>query len=273
MRYKSYLCPDAGGRHCYQREKPTSQIDSPLYRHVLRHGLVVSRRVDVAGGINNYTFGRWGGGIRVRMGNERCDRPVSGTSDSKAAREPWIQRHVRLGIGDVDDVIAVDPHPAWPAELRPFFEERSILSKELNPIVLAVPDKQPAPGIEREGVGCRKFSRTHTLLSPCLDKRPVLRELHDARVRPGVVSVADEDVTIESDCDGGRSIERVRTLAGYAGRAQPHHDFSVRAELDDLMPFSVRRPAVSDPQIVVVVDGDAVRKDKDSCAEALHDIT
>ena len=73
---------DIHGRHRYQSEKPTSQIDSLLYRHVLRHGLVVSRRVDVAGGIHRQALGLSKspfGEDRDRSGRVENQNPSAGT--------------------------------------------------------------------------------------------------------------------------------------------------------------------------------------------------
>src|SRR5262249_17378353 len=115
-------------------------------------------------------------------------------------------------------------------------------------------------------------------LSPRLDELPVLRELHDPRVRIPAVSVRDEDVAIGGGDDVGRLIEGVRAVAGDSNFAERQQDLSIRAELDDDMSlpdrcFSrwARRDSVSHPDVSVSVHMDAVREYEHPLAEALHE--
>src|SRR5262249_45585090 len=54
-----------------------------------------------------------------------------------------IEFLARLGIGGVENVVAVDVEAARPAELPPFGEKFSILVEDLDAVVRAVGDEQP----------------------------------------------------------------------------------------------------------------------------------
>src|SRR5262249_3584995 len=109
----------------------------------------------------------------------------------------------RLGIGRVENVVAVDVEAARPAELPPFGEKFSILVEDLDAVVRAVSHKQPPARIHGESMGHVEFTLSLARFAPGLDEFSVLRELHDARVRLLSVSVGDEDVAIGRDQDIG----------------------------------------------------------------------
>jgi hypothetical protein len=56
----------------------------------------------------------------------------------------------RFGVGHIDHVVLVDVHAAWPAKLKPLGNECAVLVKDLDSIVLAVADEQPAAGMTKD---------------------------------------------------------------------------------------------------------------------------
>ena len=57
-----------------------------------------------------------------------------------------------FGIGDVDTVVLRDRDAARPPELPPLLEKLAALIEDLDAIVLAVADEQPAARVDRDGV-------------------------------------------------------------------------------------------------------------------------
>src|SRR5712692_7918446 len=109
------------------------------------------------------------------------------------------------------------------------------LIEDLEPHVVAIGDKQAAPGVERQAVGNVELPGGRALLSPRLDELPVLVELDDAGVAVAAVAVGDEDVAVGIGDDVGRLIERVRTIAGNASLPQRQQHLAVGTELEHLM--------------------------------------
>ena len=68
------------------------------------------------------------------------------------------------------------------AELLPFGEELAVLVEDLQPVVLAVGDEEPALRVERQRVGRRELARPGALPAPRLDELAVGGKLDDARV-------------------------------------------------------------------------------------------
>ena len=80
------------------------------------------------------------------------------------------------------------------------------------------------------------------------------------------MAVADEDVAVRRDQNGGRHVERVGAVAGHARLAERHQHLAVLIELEHLVALAV--PArilavgpftVGDPDVAVAVDVDPVR--------------
>src|SRR5262249_52063318 len=165
---------------------------SRLLPDVLHHALGADLgAVDVAHGVRGDTFGRAGaGGVRHWIGDERGDGAVADPADANAALPAIVilGDRFRFGIGDVDDVVLVDEDAARPAELRPLVEVVALLIEDLDAVVLAVADEQPAARIHGQRVGNIDLARTGALLAPGLDELAVPAELHDAGV--GVAPVA-----------------------------------------------------------------------------------
>ena len=87
-------------------------------------------------------------------GNERRDQAVADAADADAALPAVVVlgNGFRFGIGDVDDVVSVDEDAARPAELVPLIEEVAVLVEDLDAIVLAVADEQPAARVDGDRV-------------------------------------------------------------------------------------------------------------------------
>ena len=89
------------------------------------------------------------------------------------------------------------------------------------------------------------------------------------------MAVADEDVAVRRDQDGGRHIERVGAVASHAGLAERHQDLAVLTELEHLVALAVSPRilavgafTVGDPDVAVAVDVDPVRPDEHAGAES-----
>ena len=73
---------------------------------------------------------------------------------------PLPSRHgLRFGVGHVDHVVLVDEDAARPAELRPLVDELAVLIEDLDPVVVAIADEQPAARIDRERVRLIELAR------------------------------------------------------------------------------------------------------------------
>ena len=110
----------------------------------------------------------------------------------------------RFGIGDIQRVgLPVDVDAARAAELEPLGDELAVLVEDLNAVVLAIADEQPAARIERQRVRDVEFAGAHPFLAPRLDELAGLVELHDSGVADrraaAGVSVGDEDVAVRRD--------------------------------------------------------------------------
>ena len=85
--------------------------------------------------------------------------------------------------------------------------------------------------------------------------------------------VADENVSVRRDYNIGRPIERVGAFLGNAGLTQRHQYLSFRAELEDLLAFSVLVLRVGHPDVAVTVYRHAVRLHEHPCAEAFNELS
>src|SRR5438046_10577435 len=96
--------------------------------------------------------------------------------------ESRVRLRVGLMVGDVECVIRVDKHAALQAELFPLFEEFSILIEDLDPIVAAGTDKQPAARFHSQVLRRIAVIRRGTLLPQVLDAIVSLPDYHPTRV-------------------------------------------------------------------------------------------
>src|SRR5437762_13479057 len=82
---------------------------------------------------------------------------------------------------------------------------------------------------------CVEIARPGALLAPRFDERAVFGELDNTRIGVAAVAVADEDVAVRRDEDGGRHVERIGSIARDACLAERHQEFAVSAKLENLM--------------------------------------
>ena len=105
-------------------------------------------------------------------------RAVLGAADADALLDAgqFVRAGIgpRLGVGDVDGVVPRDGDAARPAELTPFVEELAVLIEDLDPVVLAVADEQPAARIHRDRVRLADLAAAGALPAPLLDVLAVL---------------------------------------------------------------------------------------------------
>ena len=85
--------------------------------------------------------------------------------------------------------------------------------------------------------------------------------------------VGHENVPAARDSDTCWAIEIIGRVTGHPRLAQSHQDLSGWTEFDDLMAFAVLTVGVSDPDIAVVVHGDAVRKHEHAGTETGEQLT
>src|SRR5882762_476431 len=116
--------------------------------HVLHHPLRPDLgAVDVALSIGRDAFGSAGGGrVLVGIRNESRHLAVLRAADPDAAFPVGARLvdRARLRIRHVDDVVLVDVDAARAAELRPLVDEIAVLIEDLDAVVAAVAEKQPA---------------------------------------------------------------------------------------------------------------------------------
>src|SRR5262249_85925 len=131
---------------------PASGAPAPhLLLHELLHGPVLSISAEhVAVFVSRDAFRHVG--VRPFLGDEGRHLAVFGAVDPDALPEPHIEFLSRLGIGRVENVVAVDVEATRPAELPPFGEKFSILVEDLDAVVRAVGDEQPPARIHGESM-------------------------------------------------------------------------------------------------------------------------
>ena len=145
-------------------ERTAPNVHVGLVLDVFRHApQLCFRRVDIAGGVDGDAFPHGAiGRIRRHVGrNEHRHFPVFETPDPDPPLPARVNPFGRLRVGRVDDVVPVDGQPAGAAEVVVFTDELPILRQDLNAMVVAIGDNQPALGIELERV------RRPELARPC----------------------------------------------------------------------------------------------------------
>jgi hypothetical protein len=103
--------------------------------------------VDGAAAICSHAFGAAGHlVIRIYLGiwNEGSDRAGCGAPDSDTSPPARVICAPRFRIGYIDDVVLIDEDSAWPPELRPLRDEGPILVENLNAVVSAIANENPA---------------------------------------------------------------------------------------------------------------------------------
>src|SRR5262249_49935402 len=130
------------------------------------------------------------------------------------------RNRLRFRIRDIDHVVLVDEDAARAAELRPLGDELAILIKNLNAVVRAIPEEEPALRIHGDRVRAVDLARSRSLRAPGLDELPVPGELHDTRIGVPAMAVGNEDVTVGSGHHGRRRVELVVAGPRDAGLAE-----------------------------------------------------
>src|SRR5262245_4335033 len=96
------------------------------------------------------------GSGRLGVFDERGNRPIFGAADANPfLRSGDLVRAgigTRFGVGDVDRVVLGDEYAARPAELPPLVEKAAVLIEDLDAVVLAIGDEQPAARVDRDAV-------------------------------------------------------------------------------------------------------------------------
>src|SRR5262245_48431480 len=137
----------------------------------------------------------------------------------------------RLGVGDVDHIVAIDIHSAWPAELKPLSDELTVRVKNLDPVVLAIADEHPSSRIDCERMRVIELTWPHSLSPPKFDELSSLVEFHDAGIPccgcTTAVSVCDVDISICANGNFGRLIERIDVSSGDACLTKRHQESPV----------------------------------------------
>ena len=207
------------------------------------------RTIYVAVCIHCYSLGQARAGcvgIRAWIWNEGSDRAIFGIPYANASLRARIksitglrQRELtrvgsaipRLRVGDVDHIVAIDVHSAWPAELEPLSDELTVLIKNLDPVVLAIADEDPSSRIDCDRMRVIELAWPHTFSSPKFDELSGFVEFHDAGVPccrcTTAVSVGDIDVSTWGNGNLGRLIERIDVRSSHACLAERHQEFPV----------------------------------------------
>src|SRR5436309_8061386 len=117
-----------------RRSRPTFSCTSSLFRVLLHCFRSDLGSVNVARRIDRDAFRRARARrLLVRIGNEAEDLAVlQAAVTDPALPAVVIARHgLGFGVGDVEDVVLVDPHAARPAELAELLNERAVLIEDL----------------------------------------------------------------------------------------------------------------------------------------------
>src|SRR5207247_2548178 len=148
---------------------------------------------------------------------------------------------------------------------------------DLDAVIPAIGDEEAALRVERERVRRAELSGPRAHLAPLFDVLAVLVELHDSPIRVrrwirilAAVAVGDEDVAVWRRDHIARLVERIGTIAWHARLSERQQHLALRTELDHLMAlraFFVAL-AVGDPDVSVLVDVKAVRKENHAAAKA-----
>src|SRR5262245_26152927 len=230
-------------------------------------------RVEVARGIYDDTFGRGGRFLLGAEGrDEGGDLAILGAADADTRPDTRIVFPVRLMIGHVKDVVAVNVDAARPAELLPLRDEIAILVEDLNAIVAAVADEDPSLRIDGDGVRRVELAGPLAFPAPRLDEFPVLGKLHDARIGVSAMTIGDENVAVRRGHYVARTIEGVGPVTSNPRLAERHQHLSFRAEFEYLVTLAIFAGRVGRPDVAVAVDMETVRLIEHSLAKHLQDL-
>src|SRR5262249_47136842 len=96
------------------------------------------------------------------VGNKCEQLAVFGAADPDAAFPSIVIARDRFGfrICDVQYVVLADVNATRTAELLPLCNKFAVLIEDLNPVVVAVADKQASFGVHCHGVGLIELARS-----------------------------------------------------------------------------------------------------------------
>src|SRR5262245_48708351 len=207
-------------------------------------------RVEVARGIRHDTFSRAGGLFFGAEGRDKDrDLAVLGAADANPGSDTRVVFRVRLMIGYIKDVVAVDVDSARPAELLPLSDEISLLIEALAPVVAAVADEDPSLRIDGDCVRRVELAGGRAFLAPRLGELSILRELHDARVGVPAMSIGHENIAVRRGHYVARTIEGVGPVTSNPCLAERHQHLSFRAEFEYLVTLAIFAGRVGRPDV------------------------
>ena len=214
----------------------------------------------------------------VGVGRNEVRQPVlAGRADAHAVHPARMPVLLGFGVDGIQHVVVVDEQAADAAVLVVDVEQVPVLVEDLDAVVAAVGDEQPALRVEGEPVGRPELAGPKADLAPLLDEVAVLVELQDPPGRTlrrvgvlSAVAVRDEDVAVRRRDHVARLVELARAAARHPRFAQAHQLLALGAELDHLVPLGARLVAfpVGHPHVAVRVHVQAVRRDEQTGAEA-----
>src|SRR5262249_37238776 len=140
---------------------------------------------------------------------------------------------------DVENVVLVNVNAARTAELLPLCNKFAVLVEDLNPVVVAIADKQASLRVHRHRVRLIELARTGAQLAPGLNQLAGFRKFEDA-VISGAVSLRYEDDAVGRNQNIIRLVEIVGL--GRASRfTERHQKLSFGTEFVDLIPLRCSR--------------------------------
>src|SRR5206468_5230289 len=151
--------------------------------------------VDISLRIGGHTFCRAGSGefgTLARFGvRNKCEQlAVFRAADPDAAFPPIVVTRDRFGfrVCDVQNVVLINVNATRTAELLPLGDEFAVLIEDLNPVVVAVADKQTSFRVHCLRVWLSELARTGAQLATRADQLAVFRKSQNA-VISGAVSL------------------------------------------------------------------------------------
>ena len=153
-------------------------------------------------------------GSNSGSGMNALHRAVLRAADVDAARPAGVALVVRLVVRDVQRVVGRNVDAARPSELRPLLQEVAVLIEDLNAVVVAVGDEQPALRIQRERVRHEELTGLAARAAPFLDEGAVganfTMRLFDTGSWPSLTNT----LPLRRDDDVGGAVEMRRAVAG-----------------------------------------------------------
>src|SRR5678815_1933286 len=193
---------------------PFPSISSDVLRHTSQLSLGSE---DVACSVNRDTFThRAVRRIRHHVcRNEDRHLPVFQTADTDSALPSGMHTFRRLRVGSVDDVILVERETTRSAEVIVFRNEPAVLGQNLDPVIVAIGNDQPALRIKLNRVWSAELARARAGLTDDSEELSVLIEYgnppHEVPIGDVGMTLRHVDVAVARVCHDIRGIgERLR---------------------------------------------------------------